>query len=475
MIKTATRGITSYIIFASLAGLLWLAGEHTTAIADSLHHVFTESQSKILLIVLAFIAIGFFSEYNSRRIPLESFVLAIGLGIAGSQLLEPYTSSPDAMTVVVNAAVAIILLQGGLEVKLENFKKLFWVIMTLSIPGLFIAAVMLSFVSLFIAGALGVSMLPTVALLLGAILVSTDPAALVPLFKKLKLMDETAGVAVIAESAGTDVTGTLLTINMLKIVTGLSATAASFAVWNDGYATILTWDAFSHIGSEMFFGTLAGVAGYYGLLALEWYLKGQPDPHGVDPVGVKFIGLITFLLAIILQGSGYLAVFVMGLLFTATGHHMKKAEHGVNDYIDAFLKPAVFISLGAIVDVDLLLQYAPVGIAIGLAFMFLVRPAQVLVCLAPFVWLSSRRRKRAALCGEAVDPISDVSVKDAIFMAGVRETGAIPAALLVTVMTKGIEGAPMLVAVGLIVILMTLFIGPSYKPALARKLGLATQ
>jgi cell volume regulation protein A len=346
-------------------------------------------------------------------------------------------------------------------------------IMMLSIPGLFIAAVMFSFVSLYISSWLGVAMLPTVALLLGAILVSTDPAALVPLFKKLKLMDETAGVAVIAESAGTDVTGTLLTVNMLKLVAAFGATATSFAVWGDGYATILTWEALGHIGWEMAAGALAGAAGYYGLLALELYLKGQPDPHGVDPVGVKFIGLVTFLLAIALQGSGYLAAFVMGLLFTATGHHMKKAEHGVNDYIDAFLKPAVFISLGAIVDVNLLLQYAPVGIAIGLAFMFLVRPVQVFACLAPFVWLSTRRRERAARKGETVDPISDVSIKDVTFMASVRETGAIPAALLVTVMTKGIEGAPMLVAIGLIVILMTLFIGPSYKPTLARKLGLA--
>lgn len=473
MIKTTARGIMPYIIFAGLAGLLWLAGANVSVIAEQVHHAFDEGSVHIFLIVLAFLAIGLFSEYNSRAIPLESFVLAIGLGIAGGQLLEPYTSSTVALTVVVNAAVAIILLQGGLEVKLENFKKLFWVIMMLSIPGLFIAAVMLSFASLFIAGALGVAMLPTVALLLGAILVSTDPAALVALFKKLKLMDKTAGVAVIAESAGTDVTGTLLTIKMLSIVTAFGA-AASFDVWGDGYATILTVDAFKHIGWEMFAGTLVGIAGYYGLLLLEWRLnRGQSDPHGVDPIAVMLIGLITFGLAYFLHGSGYLAVFVMGLLFTVTGHHMKKAEHGVNDYIDALLKPAVFISLGAIVDVNLLLQYAPVGIAIGLAFMFLVRPAQVFACLAPFVWLSTRRRKQAALRGETVDPISDVSIKDVTFMASVRETGAIPAALLVTVMTKGIDGAPMLVAVGMIVILMTLIIGPMYKPALARKLGLA--
>ena len=472
MINTTFRSFLPYLIFAGLAGLLWFAGEHTTTIAQQVGHVFDESVVKVFLVVIAFLAIGLFSEYNSRAVPLESFVLAILLGIAGSQLLEPYTGSTVALTVVVNAAVAIILLQGGLEIKLENFKKLFWVIMTLSIPGLFIAAVMLSFTSLFIAGAFGVAMLPTVALLLGAILVSTDPAALVALFKKLKLMDKTAGVAVIAESAGTDVTGTLLTIKMLAVVSAFGA-AAGFDVWSDGYATMLTLDALQHIGWEMFAGILAGVAGYFGLRALELYLNNQKtDAHGVDPMAVNFIGLLTFLLAYVLHGSGYLAVFVMGLLFTVNGHHMKKAEHGVNDYIDALLKPAVFISLGAIVDVNLLLQYAPVGIAIGLAFMFLVRPAQVFVCLSPFVWLSTRRRKQAALRGETVDPISDVSIKDVTFMASVRETGAIPAALLVTVMAKGIEGAPMLVAIGMIVILMTLIIGPLYKPALARKLGL---
>lgn len=465
----ALRGYTAALL---VAGLLWLAGAYESSIVASVT-AFDASTVKVFLVVLAILGIGFFAEHTSRVIPyVESFVVAIGLGLAGSVLLAPYTGSQVALTVAVNAAVAVILLQGGLEIERQNFKKLLGVVLMLSIPALFLTAVGLSLAAVFIADLFGVVMLPTVALLLGVILASTDPAALVGLFKKLKLMDKTAGVAVIAESAGTDVTGTILTLKLLAIVSA-AGTGIGFDLWTDGYAAVLTTESGIDIGKEMLVGTIAGVFGYLGLLGLEWYFNRQNDSHGVDPVGVKFVGLVTFGLAYMYHGSGYLAVFVAGLLFSSTGHHVvKKAEHGVNDTIDAYFKPLVFLTLGAIVDVRLLLQYAPIGIAIGLAFMFVVRPLVVYFCMIPFVLYSSWKRARAEQRGEEVDLIADVTWKDVGLMASVRETGAIPAALLVAVMAMGIPGAPQLVAVGMWVILLTLVVGPTYKPWLAKRLGL---
>jgi hypothetical protein len=74
--------------------------------------------------------------------------------------------------------------------------------------------------------------------------------------------------------------------------------------------------------------------------------------------------------------------------------------------------------------------------------------------------------------GKTVDKTTDVSTNDMLFIASVRETGAIPAVLLLAVKAAGLPGADMLVSVGTWVILATLIIGPLYKGPLGRRLGI---
>ncbi|MEY2665151.1 MAG: hypothetical protein RLZZ480_256 [Candidatus Parcubacteria bacterium] len=465
--KLSARATWPFILFGIVCASFAQAGALVPTIISRVEHAFTPGATVAIVAIIAFAFMSALSEYFGRSMRIEAFVLAIFLGVAGQDLLAPLASNGEALTVVVNVSAAIILLQGGLEIKFENFKKLFAVIGMLSLVGLFTTAVFFSFTVLFIAKMVGVVMLPHVALLLGAILASTDPAALVPLFKKLNWIDETARDVIIAESAGTDVTGTILTLKLLGIVSAVGA-AASFSVWNDGYAHVLTLEAAEHIGLEMLIGAAAGYVGYVGLLGLEWLKKRAGSDHGVDALAMKVIGVASFFLAYVLHGSGFLAVFVAGLLYNVTGH-MKSTEHKVGDYIDALFKPAVFVTLGSIVDIDLLLQYAPLGILAGLAFMFVNRPAAVLASLLPFRAFSAW----AAANGKRFDRITDVSWKDMAFIASVRETGAIPAVLLLAVKASGIVGADMLVSVGTWVILLTLVFGPMYKPLLAEKFGIA--
>ena len=110
-----------------------------------------------------------------------------------------------------------ILLQGGLETPFDNFKKLFWKIASLAFVGLFVTAVLFSYGLVALGGMLGVSITAVTAVLLGAILASTDPAAIVPVTRDLKWKDLTAKDTVVAESALSDVTGALLTFTLLPL------------------------------------------------------------------------------------------------------------------------------------------------------------------------------------------------------------------------------------------------------------------
>jgi cell volume regulation protein A len=150
---------------------------------------------------------------------------------------------------------------------------------------------------------------------------------------------------------------------------------------------------------------------------------------------------------------------VAGLLFNVT-EHTKHTEHLYADKIDSVGKAAIFISLGLLVDIQMLLQYAPIGIISAIVFMFIIRPLAVLVSMGPFTLFKSKDKTRS------------VSWQDIGFIAFVRETGAIPAVLLVVVAASNIPGTEALVPIGMWVIILTLVVQPPLTPWVARKLGL---
>jgi cell volume regulation protein A len=122
-------------------------------------------------------------------------------------------------------------------------------------------------------------------------------------------------------------------------------------------------------------------------------------------------------------------------------------------------KPVIFLLLGALVNLNALAAYAPEGIAVALIFIFVLRPAMVFLMLGPYTLLHDANRR--------------LSVKELLFISFVRETGAIPAVLLVTAVARATAPVNGLVEIGMWVILLTLLLSPPFTPWVARKLGVA--
>jgi len=123
------------------------------------------------------------------------------------------------------------------------------------------------------------------------------------------------------------------------------------------------------------------------------------------------------------------------------------------------LVPAIFLLVGALVDVHALIAYAPLGIAAALIFMFAIRPAMVFLMLGIYTLLGNSAR--------------GLSRNELLFISFVRETGAIPAVLLVTAVARMPPPVNGLVEIGMWVILITLVLAPPLTPWVARKLGVA--
>ncbi len=453
MLAGTLKSVSSYVRLAvaliATLGLSHFAPEIFSLFAHSSEaELLTTFFSIALIFVLSF---GIF--YVAQGTPLPNFVIAIFFGLAAKPLLLPVVESHGAMGALVGFGATLILFGGGLETPLKNFLRLFGKIFALSFIGLALTALLFS-LSLSALGnfsTVGVSV--TAAILLGALLASTDPAAIIPVLKHLRFKNPTTKDLVISESAVTDVTGTILTLAFLT----LAAAGALDGTVAQGYAKIFSLDTATALLHQLVFGVVFGLLGF-GLLHVLTRFKEQHDrEYEADSAFFLFIPLIIFTLAIAFGGSGYLAAFLAGLLFKLT-EGLKETERFFNHTIDGFFKPTIFLMLGALVEPSSLITYAPLGLAAAAVFMFVIRPLSVFVSLAPFMAFGRDK----------------VNWRDMLFVSFVRETGAIPAVLLVTVAALNLEGLDGLVPVGMIVILATLIIEPPLTPLIATWLKVAT-
>ncbi|HTT98144.1 MAG TPA: cation:proton antiporter [Rhizomicrobium sp.] len=405
----------------------------------------------ILAALVLFALCSFASFYATRDTPLPSFVVAIALGVAGHGLFAPIVANTSALSAIVTASAAIILFSGGLEMPLREFIRFLVKIALLAFPGVIFTGYALSFVVGEMGPEFGIVLSTAVVTLLGAILASTDPAAIIPVLEHVKFKRRAPKDIVVAESALNDVVGTLLTSAFLKLpLAGITLAAA--------YAALATPETARFLAEQSVFGLLFGFAGFVMLWLLARIKRRHVLRYGADQVYFLAIPILAFVGAAIFGGSGFLAAFVAGLLFHVE-EHMHEIERFFYQVIDGVAKPAIFLLVGALVDVHALIAYAPLGIAAALIFMFVIRPAMVFLMLGVYALLGNNPR--------------GLSRNELLFISFVRETGAIPAVLLVTAMSRMTAPMSGLVEIGMWVILITLVLAPPLTPWVARRLGVA--
>lgn len=403
-------------------------------------------------VIATLFVLSFVVFYLSHLVRIPSFVVAIALGVIAKPLLVPIVGSKEALEVIVGLSATLILFSGGLEIPFRSFKKLLTKICAISFGGLFITAFLFSWALWFLSGIFGYELSIVVCVLLGAVLASTDPAAIIPVLNKLRFHNRAVKDIIISESAVTDVVGTLLTVVFLSLI-GAGVHIDSINEW---YASVFGASSVIILIKQLFFGTLFGFLGYYALELLLKVKRHYGQEFESDAAFFISVPIIIFTVALFTGGSGYLAAFVAGLVFHNT-EHLLETERFFNNLVDGFLKPIIFILLGALVDIPQLIQFAPIGIGIALVFIFVIRPIAVFASLGAFHHFGKEK----------------LSVQDLLFISFVRETGAIPAVLMLTIVALDLSGMNGLVEIGMWVILLSLIIEPIFTPHVAKKLHIA--
>lgn len=374
------------------------------------------------------------------RIPdVAVFLVAgIALGPHASGLIDVKADSALNEVILLFGA-SYILFDGGASLRFEVLKQVWITIVVIATLGVLVTA---AIVGLAAQSILGIPLI--VALLLGATLSSTDPATLVPIFRQVRIRDRVAQT-VISESAFNDAMAAIVTFTVLGIATGSGAFSLTHAI-----ADLL---------QQALIGIVAGaVVGYLAALLIaheKWAFLAE-----YAPVATLVVVIGAYFAANRFEASGFMAVFVAGIVLGNKESFGFKMEPGEAQKLEEFvlttsfiLRLFIFILLGAQVDFGLIRQYWLGGIAIVAVLMLLARPATVFLCALP------DRRARW-------------SFREMLFMCWTRETGVIPAALAGLLAGVKAPGAAMIESITFIAILMTILIQAPTTRWLGRKLGL---
>ncbi|HLL29037.1 MAG TPA: sodium:proton antiporter [Xanthobacteraceae bacterium] len=388
------------------------------------------------------LAVGLVTAFVAQKIKIPDIALFLLVGMAiGPAMLGlvniPADSSLNQIILLFGASY--ILFDGGASLRFSVLKGVWITIAVIATIGVVITAAITSVAAYFI---LGVPLI--VAMLLGATLGSTDPATLVPIFRQVHIRDRVAQT-VVSESALNDATGAIITFGVLAVAMGTGQFSLVSSLFD------LLKQAAIGIAAGVVLGYLAAL-----LIAHErwsFLVEYAPVVTIVAVIGAYFA-------ADGLQASGFMAVFVFGVMLgnkDAFGFKMEKGEaRRLDEYVatTAFImRLFIFILLGAQVDFGLMNKYLAGGILVVTIFMLIARPLTVFLC----AWPDRRARW---------------SLNEMLFMCWTRETGVIPAALAGLLLGMKAPGAQMIASVTFIAILMTILIQATTTKWLGARLGL---
>ncbi len=432
-----------YLVFVAVAVALSLATSYLPAVAA----LFQTGTDGFYLSLALLFAVGYGLNYFAPKTAIPGFVWAIIFGMALQMPLQALTGDHDALLVVVQLLAAFVLFAGGVEVPVKNFKKYFAPIAALAFAGTILTVLLFAYAVAGLTWLAGFAVPVLSLVVLAAILASTDPTAIIPTLSTLHLRRPFLRDIAISESAVNDVVGTILTRFFLVAALGAATTVATVG---QGFAPLASHAVLNTLALEIVWGSLVGLLG-------AWILKTWGESvratHWSDPALFFAVPIFCFALGSIAGGSGFLAAFVAGLLFEST-HETREVRRFFEQLVDHFMKPVIFILLGALVPMGMLVDTMTIGITAGILFMFVIRPAVVFVTLLP--WMAAK------------DDL--LSWREVMFLSFIRETGAIPAILILTAVAAGLVGAEFVFAIGMWVILLTLIIEPPLTPLVARYL-----
>ena len=380
-----------------------------------------------MVIGIAGIAAVLSNRLSARlRVPAPAFFL-ICASVA-AQLWPRLTALPlSTVERVVSIALAIILFDGGMHIGWRRFRTAAAAIVWVGVAGTLVTAAATAVAAHFVAG-----MEWRLALLVGTAVAATDPAVVFSVFGRREIAGRT-GVLLEGESGANDPVGISL----------LGALLAAH-----GSAGGVVWHVITEFALQMAVGTAVGVAGAISLLA---FMRRVPLPSEALYAPRVLVSVLTiFGIATVARGSGFLAVFVAGILIGDEPAPYKREIQRFHTSLASLAEIVAFSMLGLTMRLSALgsADTWRSGLALAALLAFVIRPIFVGLVSLP-VRLSPRER---------------------IFFLWTGLKGAVPILLGITIAGSGIAGAAQGYQVIFVIVGFSVIVQGGLVPTLAHRL-----
>jgi potassium/hydrogen antiporter len=373
---------------------------------------------------LLFIAILLSALSQRFGVPALLVFLAVGLFVTELPGAPQGLVTPQTAALIGSLALAVILLDGGLRTRVATFRMV-------AAPSLMLATVGVLLTAALV-GALAVLLLGfdwRYGLLLGAIAGSTDAAAVFALLRSGGLrLNERVGATLEVESGINDPMAVFLTVGLIELLrlpdAGLVQLMSTFVL---------------QMGVGLACGWLLG-------RALAEIVARVRVTEGLYALLIQSGGLAIFAVTNLLQGSGFLAIFIAGMIVARRRVHVTEDVLRVSDGLAWLAQAGMFLILGIFASADSLRTVAPEGLAIGLCLILLARPLAVAVLLAPFRY----------------------AWREIAFIGWVGLRGAVPIVLALFPLMAGLPDASLLFHITFFAVLLSLLLQGATLPLAAR-------
>lgn len=383
-------------------------------------------QDPALTIAIA-LAAGMLAQAVARHVKVPGIVLLLGTGVLlgpdGLDVIHPAVLG-ESLHSLVGFAVAVILFEGGMNLRLDALRREARSIRQLITVGALATAV---------GGALAARLILgwdwVLSALFGTLVMVTGPTVINPLLKRIKVKERVATVLE-AEGILVDAIGAIVAVVVLEVV--ISPVRLSVAAG--------AWHLLVRLGGGALFGAVAG------LLAAALLRSGRAVPEGLENAVMLAWAVALFQVSnALVPESGILAVIVAGIVVGNSSSRSLDDLREFKEQLTVLLLGMLFVLLAADVRLEQVRSLGLAGLGTVLALMLVVRPLNILVGTMGsdltwrektfLSWLAPRGIVAAAVSSLFAETLEDSGI------AGGQELRALVFLVIaVTVVVQGLTG-----------------------------------
>lgn len=389
-------------------------------------------QIEFLIIAALLIIVSIFASKLSDRfgIPVLLLFLAIGM-IAGSEGLGGiYFDNVPVANAISIVALVLVLFSGGFQTKFDHVRPVMVQSFSLATVGVLLTA---AIVGLFASRLLNISILE--GMLLGSIMSSTDAAAVFSILrsKGISLKGNLKPLLEL-ESGSNDPMAVFLTIGMIQLIQQPDPSILQIILL---------------FFRQMILGALIGyLMGRFVAFLMNRINLGY---EGLYPVLSLSLVLLTYGVTDILKGSGFLAVYFMGIAMNYQNFAHKRTIQRFHDGFGWLMQIIMFGMLGLFIFPSQLLPVAGVASLVAVVLILVARPISVFLTLIP----------------------NSLKLNEKVLISWVGLRGAAPLILATFPLLAGIQHSEMFFNITFFVVLISLLLQGTTLPPISRWLGLA--